>query len=119
MIFLRLEEIRFDQLCNELNMLVPIKNLGDLTWYGGCHYSRDKDSGLLAISQQAFTKRLVEKYGRGSSTCIPASPAVKLDEVDPEKPEGDWPFRKVVGSLVSVPNQTRPDIVNVERAVAR
>ena len=36
---------RCEKLCEKLNKLVPINNLGDLTWYGGYHYSRDKDSG--------------------------------------------------------------------------
>ena len=95
---------RCDQMCDELNMLVPINNLGDLTWYGGCHYSRDKERSLLTISQQAFTERLVEKYGHGSSTTIPASLGIKLEDFDPTEPEGDWPFREVVGSLMWLAN---------------
>ena len=35
---------RFDQQCEELKDHVPINNLGDLTCYGGCHYSRDKEA---------------------------------------------------------------------------
>ena len=85
-----------------------------MTWYGGCHYSRDKERGLLTISQQAFRERLVEKYSHGSSTSIPASPGVKLEGF-----EGGWPFREVVGSLMWLANQTRPDIANAVRAVAR
>ena len=33
---------RCDEICDELNTLVPINNLGDLTWYGGCQSWRDK-----------------------------------------------------------------------------
>ena len=32
---------------------------------------------------------------------------------------GDVPFREVVGSLMWIANQTRPDISNAVRAVAR
>ena len=45
---------RFDQLCEDLNRLVPINNLGELRWYADCRYSRDWDAGSLTISQQAF-----------------------------------------------------------------
>ena len=61
---------RCNQMCDELNTLVSINNLGDLTWRAGCHNSRDKERGLLTNSQQAFTERLVEKYGHGSSISI-------------------------------------------------
>ena len=27
---------RCDRLCVDLNQTIPIKNLGDLKWYGGC-----------------------------------------------------------------------------------
>ena len=29
---------RCNQLCDDLNCLIPVKNLGELKWYGGCHY---------------------------------------------------------------------------------
>ena len=85
-------QLECDQLCQELNELVPISNLGDLTWYGGCHHSRDKERGLLTISEQISIERLVEKHGSGSRMCNPASPGVKLDKFDPEKSEGDLAF---------------------------
>ena len=101
-------------MCDEFNMIMHINNLGDLTWYGGCHYSRDKERGLLTISQQAFIQRLVEKYGHGSSTSISDSLGINLEDF-----EGDWSFREVVGSLMWLANQTRSDIANAVRAVAR
>ena len=44
----------------------------------------------------------------------------KFDSVNEgDEPEGDWPFREVVGSLMWLANQTRPDISDAVRAVAR
>ena len=102
-----------------LNRLVPINNLGELTWYGGCHYSRDRDNGLLSIWQKAFADKVVDTYGVGSGIWVPASTSLKLDQFDADEPEGGWPFREVVGSLMWLANQTRPDISNAVRAVAR
>ena len=45
---------RCDRLCVDLNQTIPVKNLGDLKWYGGYRYSRDRKRGTLTISQQSF-----------------------------------------------------------------
>ena len=45
---------RCDRLCVDLNQTIPVKNLGDLKWYGRCRYSRDRKRGTLTISQQSF-----------------------------------------------------------------
>ena len=42
--------------CEELNKLVTIKTIGDLTFSGGNHYVRDKQGGSFTIFQQAFTE---------------------------------------------------------------
>lgn len=34
---------RCDRLSGDLNGMVPIKNLGEMKWYGGYHYSRDRE----------------------------------------------------------------------------
>ena len=36
---------RCNKLYDVLNCLIPVKNLGELKWYGGCHYSRDRKRG--------------------------------------------------------------------------
>ena len=40
-----------DRICADLNRTIPVKNLGDLKWYGGCRYSRHRKRGTLTISQ--------------------------------------------------------------------
>ena len=49
---------RCDRLCADLNRTIPFKNLGELKWYGGCRYSRDRKRGTLTISQRSFAKRV-------------------------------------------------------------
>ena len=110
---------RCDRLCEGLNKLVPIDHLGELRWYAGCHFSREKSKGLLTILQKAFTDKIVEKFGIVSNRTIPAVVGLKLEVFERDEPEGNWPFREVVGSLMWLANQTRPDISNAVRAVAR
>ena len=96
-----------------------INNLGELRWYAGCRYSRDWDAGLLAISQQAFAENTALKFGVSSGRRNLLEKGLKLEEFDATEPEGDWPFRELVGCLMWLANQTRPDIANAARAVAR
>ena len=42
---------RWGRLCVDLNRSIPVKNLGDLKWYEGCRYSRDRERGTLTISE--------------------------------------------------------------------
>ena len=49
----------------------------------------------------------------------PVLTGVFLEEFDEDKPDGVWPFRELVGSSMWHTNQTRPDISNAARTVAR
>ena len=110
---------RCDQFCEDLNRLVPINNLGRLRWYAGCRFSRDWDAGTLTISQQAFAENTAARFNVNSGRNTPLSTGLKLEEFDENEPVGDWPFRELVGCLMWLANQTRPDIANAVRAVAR
>ena len=62
---------RCDQFGKDLGRLVPVKSLGELKWYSGCYYERDREEGRLTISQQTYTEELGEKYGVEWSNGIP------------------------------------------------
>ena len=51
---------RCDDFRDELNRIVPVKNLGRLRWYEGCHYTRKREMGTLTISQKTFADELVK-----------------------------------------------------------
>ena len=71
---------RCDRLCVDLNRTIPVKNLGDLKWYGGCRYSRDRKRGTLTISQHSFAEELVKKIRVASAPSVPLKVGVKLEE---------------------------------------
>ena len=87
---------RCDKLCEDLNRLVPIKNLGELRWYAGCQYSKDWDAGTLTISQQAFAENTVLKFGVRSGRKNPlgkgGSQVHQLAQGDTLE-DGGWHFR--------------------------
>ena len=118
-IFVVGQKERCDRLCVDLNRTIPVKNLGDLKWYGGCRYSRDRKRGTLTISQQSFAEELVKKFRVTSVQSVLLKVGVKLEELDENEETESWPFRELVGGLIWLAISTRPDISNAVRSVAR
>lgn len=110
---------RCDKFGADLNTYVPISNLGELRWYAGCRFSRDVEQGTITISQQSVAEKMVAKFGVTQNKSTPMVFGLKLDEFDPSEPDVDEPFRSLVGHLMWLANQTRPDILTAVRAVAR
>ena len=109
-----------DQFGRDLNQYVPITNLGELRLYAGCRCSRDFDSRTIMILQQTVAENMVERFGVSTRTKgTPMVVCLRLDDFDPTKPDVDEPFRSLVGHLMWLANQTRPDILNAVRAVSR
>ena len=97
----------------------PSKNLSELRWYGGCHYTREREMGILTISQKTLADELVNNYCVTSTQSVPLRVGVKLEEFNEDEMVENWPFRELVGSLMWLSTSTRPDIANAVRAVAR
>ena len=66
-----------------------------------------------------FIRNVVERFGTTRTSPIPASPSVQLRHVSDEDPTVGASYREMVGSLMWIANQTRPDIAIAVRAVAR
>ena len=114
------ERDRCEKFAMDLNKRVPVKFLGELKVYSGLVYERDWDAGLLKISQEGYAMELVKKFGVEGEKDVPLSKTMRLDEWK----EGDdlpdsVPFRELVGGLMWLGCQTRPDIAHAVRAVAR
>ena len=110
---------RCDMLCVDFNQTIPVKNLGDLKWYGGCRYSRDRKRGTLTISQQSSAEELVKEFRVTFLQSVPLKVGVKLEDFYEDKETGSWPFRELVGGSMWLAISTRPDISNAVRSVAR
>ncbi|CAB1115707.1 unnamed protein product [Ectocarpus sp. CCAP 1310/34] len=110
---------RCDKFGSDLNEMVPVKNLGELRWYSARFYQRGLERGLSRISQQRFAEELAAEYGVEWGKSVPLPVSVKLTDFDENEACADVPFRELVGSLMWLATQTRPDIANAVRAVAR
>ena len=71
-----------------------MKNLEELKWYGGCHYSSDRGRGTLTIPQQSFAEELVKKFRVTFIQSVPLRAGVWREET------GKRPFRDLFGSLM-------------------
>ena len=110
---------RCDKFGHDLDAYVPITNLGELRWYAACRFERDRVAGTVKISQQASAEKIVTKFGVTCGKPTPMVVGLRLDEFDQEEVEVEEPFRSLVRYLMWLANQTRPDILNAVRAVAR
>ena len=71
------------------------------------------------MSQQAIAEKIVAKFGVTQNKETPMVVGLKLEQFDADEPDVEEPFRSFVGHLMWLANQTRPDILNAVRAVAR
>ena len=62
---------------------------------------------------------MVAKFGVTRNKETPMEVGLRLDDFDPTEPDADKPFRSLVGHLMWLANQTRPDILKAVRIVAR
>ena len=107
-----------DSVVAGLNKRFPTKHLGGARWYMGSECKRDRELGTLEFSQTPSNRNVVARFGTTETSLIPASPSLDLEHVSDEDPVVDASFREMVGSLMWIANQTRPDIANAVRAVA-
>ena len=110
---------RCGQFGKDLGRHVPVKSLGELKWYSGCYYERDREAGRLTISQQTYTEEFGEKYGVEWGNAIPIPTTWRLWDFDVDEPNVLFPFRELIGALSWIALLIRPDIANSVRAVAR
>ena len=75
--------------------------------------------GTVTLSRKAFAEHLVAKFGVTRNKETPIAVGLKLEDFDEHEPDVHKPFRSLVGHLMWLANQTRPDTLNAVQANAR
>jgi len=102
---------------NMLNERFEMKDLGEARVCLGLEITRDRNRRKLHLSQQAYIKTIVERFGMSHSKPFatpmeePKSMEERLEYVsDQDKDAINVPYREAIGSLMYLMIGTRPDI---------
>jgi hypothetical protein len=101
-----------------------IKDLGRARFILGIAIDADMERWTLSISQQAYAKVIIKKFGQENAkpSLTPLEPGLRLTKIDEPETEEDkakmkWkPFRSLIGSLIYLACGTR---FNIAVAVAK
>jgi len=104
-----------------------MKDLGPVTEIFEMRVVREGPSGSIHISQEAYTRRIIERFGmaHANPASTPMETGVRLSREDEasSKEEKDEmrqrPYRELVGSLSYLANTTRPDIMFAANVLSR
>ena len=73
---------------------------GELSWYLGCVFERDRKKSVLRVSQRAFVESVVSRYGVDAESNLPASQSEDLGPRGNEESVCDKPVPAAIGSLI-------------------
>ena len=101
----------------DLQSSFPIKDLGEISYYLGCHVSRDRKIGTVTLDQHQYAKKVIKRFEIVKTSKIPvATGAAALSKADGPGNEDevkemrDIPYREAVGALMWIATMTRPDL---------
>lgn len=102
----------------ELKNFVEITDLGELHWLLGIEVKRDRDLGIIRLSQTAYIDSILRRFNFEDLKPVasPMDPNIHLSTTQsPSTAEEialtrDIPYREAVGSLMYASLGTRPDI---------
>ena len=94
---------------------------GTFTDFLGINFTKDSQKGTLTLTQKGLIKKIVEATGmtQSNGNWTPASQAAL--GIDPDGPpmQESWSYRSIVGMLLYLSTNTRPDITFAVSQVAR
>ena len=61
-----------------LNLMAPVRPLGKLRWFEGCHYIQDREMSALTMSHKTFAVELVRKFCVTFELSVPLRVGVRL-----------------------------------------
>ena len=114
------------QALEDLRFSFPIKDLGEVSYYLGCHITRDRKARAVMFDQQRYAQTVTERFEIRKTSVIPV-PTGKVRLSKPDGPQNDAeiaemrgiPYREAVGAFMWVANMTRPDPAYTAHTLAK
>jgi transposase InsO family protein len=99
-----------------------ISHLGELKWFLGIHVLRDRQSGKLWLSQQAYIDKLTARFDIETTGKLPDTPMTEIELLPSDgkatKAETEQ-YQRKTGSILFAATTTRPDIAFASSRLAR
>ena len=103
-----------------------IKDLGEISYYLGCHITRDRKARTVMYDQQCFAETVAERFEIRKTSLIPVSTGkASLPKADGPHNDAEIagmrgiPYREALGPLMWVANMTRPDLAYTAHTLAK
>ena len=89
------DKYMFDAFNAQLKEKFPVNDMGDLSWYLGCAFERDRMESLMKMTQSStlFVDSLVDYFDLKYETQTPASVEFDLRPKRIHEKGGDWPYK--------------------------
>ena len=65
------------QAMEDLRFCFPIKDLGEASYYLGCHITRDRQAGTLKLDQHRYIQTVARRFDIKKTSVIPSAPGTK------------------------------------------
>ena len=105
------------QALEDLRSSFPIKDLGEILYYLGCHITRGRKARTVMFDQQRYAQTVTERFENRKTSVIPVltgnAPLPKADEPQDDAEIAEMrgiSYREAVGALMWVANMARPDL---------
>ena len=105
------------QVLEDLRSSFAIKDLGEISYYLGCHITRGRKARTVMFDQQRYAQKVAERFEIRKISVIPVSTGkAALSKVDGPQNDAEIaemrgiPYRGTVGALMWVANMTRTDL---------
>jgi len=98
------------------------RNMGKPTFFLGLHVDRDEEAGTMVVSQRSFILTLLERHGMEDAkpAPLPLAVGVELRKAGEElAPTGVLEYQTMIGGLLYLSANTRPDIAYAVGRLAR
>lgn len=96
-----------------------LKLLGQLKYFLGVHFTRDRERRIVKMSQMNYIEKVLERFDMAN--CKPVATPIATSKLDSEIATENisYPFREAVGSLMFIMVVSRPDLSYVIGLLSR
>ena len=113
---------RIEEVYNQLNSMVTLKNLGEAKTFLGIEIERDRPNRSITLHQGTYTSKILDKYRPDlkSTSPIPVAIGHRISPYEEQQTlELINQYQQEIGSILYLTTKTRPDIAYATGLLSR